>query len=301
MIHISFAKYQATGNDFIVVAANDLGLEKSGVIAPRQKWLAAFARSILARHTGVGGDGLFLMWRTRGSRSKAGVRIFNADGSEAEISGNGLRCAAAWLLDQEASAKTFSFDTAAGVRAVHYLGRRRGERFFRVGMGVPVLKAAEIPFNADVKSGPVVRYALQTSLGTREITVTSMGNPHCTTFVRSFDGLDWRKLGREIEHHRAFPNRTNVEFVKVLSERAIEVRFWERGVGETASSGTGTSAAVVAAVLNDRTRRDVLAKTPGGLLRVHWPPSKEVVLMGPVSRVATGTYEYDARGRREPL
>ena len=301
MKQVELAKYQATGNDLIVGAANDHGQEKSGVGAPRQRWLAAFARSILARHTGVGADGLFLMWQVKGSRSKAGVRIFNADGSEAEVSGNGLRCAAAWLLDRGASGKSLTFDTPAGSRSAQYLGRRRGDRFFRVGMGMPVLEPAKIPFRPGSAPPRAIRHALSTSFGPREVTVTSLGNPHCTIFVRSFESFDWRALGREVEHHRAFPNRTNVEFVKVLSERAIDVRFWERGVGETASSGTGSSAAVVAAVLNGRTRRDVLAKTPGGLLSVTWPASKEVFLTGPVSRVASGTYEYDARGRREPL
>src|SRR5579863_10513351 len=112
MIEVNFVKYQATGNDFIVVAANDLGLEKSGVSVPRQRWLAAFARSVLARHTGVGADGLFLVWRARRSRSEARVRIFNADGSEAEISGNGVRCAAAWLLDRDAEGTDLILETS---------------------------------------------------------------------------------------------------------------------------------------------------------------------------------------------
>lgn len=217
------------------------------------------------------------------------------------MSGNGIRCAAAWLLDRGAGGTRFRIETAAGPKDLHYLGRRRGERFFRVSMGQPVLEPLEIPFRAKGVSAPVVRHALATSTGEREVTVTSMGNPHCTLFVRGFLAMDWRALGREIERHSAFPNRTNVEFVRVLSERSIEVRFWERGVGETASSGTGSSAAAVAAVLNHHTRRDVMVRTPGGILRVQWAASNEVILTGPVKRVMEGTYEYDVRERGTPI
>ncbi|HUI43726.1 MAG TPA: diaminopimelate epimerase [Terriglobia bacterium] len=300
MTEIPFVKYHGAGNDFIVVAADDLGLKEPGDGAPRRRWLAAFARSFLDRHTGVGADGLFVVWTIKGSRSSAAVRIFNVDGGEAEISGNGLRCAAAWLMDRGATGTRLSFVTAAGPKEVQYLGSRRGERFFRVSMGEPVLEPASVPFRTRGVPAPVARYALATSLGPRGVTVTSMGNPHCTIFVTSFGAFDWRALGREIERHRAFPNRTNVEFVRVLSTRAIEVRFWERGVGETASSGTGSSAAVVAAILNGRTGRDVVVRTPGGILKVQWSSSNEVFLTGPVRRVAAGSYEFDTRERREP-
>ena len=119
-----------------------------------------------------------------------------------------------------------------------------------------------------------------------------MGNPHCSTFVDNFDDLDWRSLGREIERHPFFPNRTNVEFVRVIGPSEIEARFWERGVGETASSGTGSSAAAVASALNGLTGRRIRVNTPGGALNVEWSRSNQVFLTGPVRRIAQGKFDY---------
>jgi diaminopimelate epimerase len=306
MADIPFVKYQAAGNDFIVVSADDIGLPPDSQpvdIGPfgRAPAFARMARTILARHTGVGADGWFLIFPPRGrERPYAAVRIFNADGSEAEMSGNGIRCAAAWLLDVGLGLTRIGIETPAGLKTVEYTGSHRGERFFRVRMGEPELDPKRIPFRARGASTPVVRYRLPTSLGPKEVTVTSMGNPHCSIFVKSFDTLNWRALGREIERHPAFPKRTNVEFVRVVTPRQIEVRFWERGVGETASSGTGSSAAVVAAKLNRRIRSKVRVRTPGGNLEVSWADSNFVLLTGPVRRVAQGSYDYDELNRSEP-
>ena len=307
MRDIPFVKYQAAGNDFIVVYEDSLRAKagsnsaRSGR-ARRASASASLARAMLARHTGVGADGLFLV--TTPSRPKqpyAAVRIFNADGSEAEMSGNGIRCAAAWLIENGFAVTRVTIETLAGLKTVEYTGSRDAERFFRVRMGEPELDPKNIPFRGRGASAPVVRFPLTASLGSREVTVTSMGNPHCSIFLESFDELDWRALGREIEHHPDFPNRTNVEFVHVLTPRQIEVRFWERGVGETASSGTGSSAAAVASRLNGFTGPNVKVKTRGGKLEVSWAESNFVFLTGPVRRVAYGTYEYDERHRGEAL
>lgn len=307
MADIPFVKYQAAGNDFIVVSTDDMGIEPGSQpidLGPfgRSPAFARLARAILARHTGVGADGLFLIFPPRRREHPyAAVRIFNADGSEAEMSGNGIRCAAAWLFEAGLGLTRLGIETAAGLKTVEYTGSQRQQRVFRVRMGEPELDPKRIPFRARGASSPVVRYRLPTSLGPTEVTVTSMGNPHCSIFVKSFDSLDWRALGREIEQHPAFPKRTNVEFVRVVTSRQIEVRFWERGVGETASSGTGSSAAVVAANLNLRTGRKVSVRTPGGNLEVNWAESNFVFLTGPVRRVAQGSYEYDEFNRSEPL
>jgi diaminopimelate epimerase len=307
MPDIPFVKYHAAGNDFIVVSADDVGPKLGSRPAcsgrsGRSRKFALMARAILARHTGVGADGLFLVCPPRQpERRYAAVQIFNADGSEAEMSGNGIRCAAAWLLEAGLGLTRVGIETAAGLKTVEYTGSRRDERFFRVKMGEPEFDPKSIPFRARGASAPVLRFPLPTSLGPQEVTVTSMGNPHCSIFVKSFDALDWRSLGREIERHPAFPRRTNVEFVRVLTPRQIEVRFWERGVGETASSGTGSSAAVVASKLNGLTERSVGVKTRGGNLEVSWADSNFVFLTGPVRRVAYGSYEYDELGRSEPL
>lgn len=312
---VPFVKYQAAGNDFIVVPAKDLGSGGRGRPTPAR--LESLARAILARHTGIGADGLLVVRPPAKPKHHLALQIFNADGSEAEMSGNGIRCAAAWLLDRVPIGRALGdvekmldiamalmridIETPAGVKTVEHVHTRRSERFFRVAMGKPVLQPAKIPFGAAGVAAPVNRYPLPTSLGVKEATVTSMGNPHCSLFVESFDELDWRALGREIERHPLFPNRTNVEFVRVISAREIEVRFWERGVGETASSGTGSSAAAVAAALNGLTGRKVRVKTPGGELEVQWAKSNEVFLTGPVRVVSRGEYEYDDRNAPTPM
>jgi len=299
-MRIPFAKYEAAGNDFIIVRTQDLP-RADGVGPAQARRLLNLARAILARHPGIGADGLFVASPPAGASHHLAVRIFNADGSEAEMSGNGIRCAAAWFLDTDMRRRrrrggkfgSLAIETIAGVKEIEHIGSHHGDRLFRVNMGTPLLHPAAIPFTGVVKT-PATGYKLPLSQGPLEVTVTSMGNPHCSVFVHSFDDLDWRGLGREIERHPLFPNRTNVEFVRVLSRRQIEVRFWERGVGETASSGTGSSAAAVAAALNGLTLRKVRIKTAGGGLEVDWTRSGEVFLTGPVRLVGGGYYEYRA-------
>lgn len=302
MKDVPFVKYHAVGNDFIVVSAADL--QPPSGFGPKARkasgrFFAALARAVLDRHTGVGADGLLVSWPPLEERHHAAMQVFNTDGSEAEMSGNGIRCLAAWLLDVGMGLARVAIETAAGLRTVEHTGNEHGERLFRVQMGEPVFDPQEIPFRAADAVAPVLRYPLPTSFGEQEVTVLSMGNPHCTLFVKSFDELDWRALGREIENHPLFPNRTNVEFVRVLSSTEIEVRFWERGVGETASSGTGSSAAAVASKLNGLSIRTVRVRTPGGHLRVEWGDSRQVFLTGPVRRIASGTYEHHTRERRK--
>jgi diaminopimelate epimerase len=164
-------------------------------------------------------------------------------------------------------------------------------------MGEPILDPERIPFRGPGAAAPIIRYRLPTSMGPREVTVTSMGNPHCSTFVRGFEKLNWRSLGREIECHPLFPNRTNVEFIRVIGRNEIEVRFWERGVGETASSGTGSSAAAVASVLNGLTGREIAVQTPGGTLKLKW--AEQVLLTGPVRRIARGEFDYRREADRK--
>jgi diaminopimelate epimerase len=278
-----------------------------------------FARGILDRHTGVGADGLLLMLPPRNKKHAARVRFYNADGSEAEMSGNGIRCAGAFLAEFAPARQTFLLETPAGLKSLEKLKEEKGKWVFRVGMGAPVLEAAKIPFKAGAFAAAVKGYPLRTRQGVLPVTVTSMGNPHCSIFVEDFDepGLslsgnrttlaiargrpqgpplqkthvvDWESLGREIETNPLFPNRTNVEFVKVISRKAIAVRFWERGVGHTMSSGTGSCAAAVACILNGLTERQVRVRTEAGSLQVAWPEKGEVILTGPVKKVAQGTY-----------
>jgi diaminopimelate epimerase len=280
-IEIPFSKFHGLANDFVVAEARGL---------PGR--LPQLARSICERHTGVGADGFLVVLPPRKKKHQARVRFFNADGSEAEMSGNGIRCVAAFLLERAATKGILRIETAAGVKSLHVVESEKGKWTFRVAMGRPVLKPAQIPFTGRQSAAPVVGFPLETSCGPLPVTVTSMGNPHCTVFVSDFAAVDWLRLGREIEVNPLLPNRTNVEFVRVVSSQDIEVRFWERGVGETMSSGTGSCAAAVACVLNRRTGRQVRVRTPTGTLEVTWPARGEVSLTGPVELIARGTYYY---------
>jgi diaminopimelate epimerase len=280
-LEIPFVKYHGLGNDFLVALASDV---------PRA--LTGFVRKILDRHTGVGGDGFIVVMKSASKVHDARIRFFNADGSEPEMSGNGIRCAGAFLIDGKTGKHVLEIETAAGVKSLEKIREADGKWIFRVRMGAPILEARRIPFKPAEAASLLVRYRLRTRRGPLPVTVTSMGNPHCSVFVAEFEKVDWQELGREIEQNEHFANRTNVEFVRVLSRSEIAVRFWERGVGHTMSSGTGSCAATVAAILNGFTNRRVRVQTEAGTLEVSWPNSGEVWLTGPVERVMKGKYYY---------
>ena len=307
-VKVPFAKFHGLGNDFIVVGAE--GLPHS---------LSKFVPAILDRHKGIGADGLLVVMPPHNKKYDARVRFFNADGSEAEMSGNGIRCAGAFLAELSPVRQTFLIETAAGLKSLQKVKEEKGKWLFRVGMGAPVLEPAKIPFKAGDFPPPIKGFALRTQRGVVQATVTSLGNPHCSIFVKDFESidvapgfspapaalkggatlleteglrLDWESLGREIETNPLFPNRTNVEFVNVISRKEIAVRFWERGVGHTMSSGTGSCAATVASILDGRTERQVRVQTQAGSLLVAWPENGEIILTGPVERIAQGIYNY---------
>ncbi len=308
MTEISFGKFHGLGNDFIVSFGADVGIVRRGANPSSTARLAKLARVICDRHTGVGADGFLVVLKPQNRENHARVRFFNADGSEAEMSGNGIRCAAAFFLERARQPlgfmpvesiiqhalelNTLQLETVSGLKPVRLVKAGRGSWMFRVGMGRPILEPAKIPFRATGCPTPVVGFPLATARGVLLVTVTSMGNPHCSTFVQDFDETDWRAIGSEVENSKWFPNRTNVEFIKVRSKGEIEVRFWERGVGATASSGTGSCGAVVACILNGLTDRGVRVRTLVGMLEVDWRSNGEVTLTGPVELIAHGIYFY---------
>jgi diaminopimelate epimerase len=269
------------GNDWLVALASDV-----------PSHLPPFARKILDRHTGAGADGLIVVMKPGVRSHDARIRFFNADGSEAEMSGNGIRCAGAFLVERKPQKRTLEIETLAGLKTLEKGKSSEGKWMFLVRMGAPILTAAQIPFNPAQTASPLLRYPLATYRGDLPVTVTSMGNPHCSVFVADFDTVDWRRLGEEMERNEHFPNRTNVEFVRLISKDEIEVRFWERGVGHTMSSGTGSCGAAVAAILNGLTDRHVRVRTEAGTLEVAWPADGEVTLTGPAVRVMSGNYLY---------
>jgi len=281
-----FSKLHGLGNDFMFLppaagtppaAAGDL------------------ARRLCERHTGVGADGLVLLSIEKTEPAEARFRVFNADGSEAEISGNGLRCAAAYLAwCGTVKSPKILFRTAAGERPAEVLSARGPVYEVRVGLGVPRLAASEIPFEDGQRLDRVFDYPLFVVKRTFPVTCISMGNPHCSLF---FDELptpgEWRTIGAGIETHPFFPQRTNVEFIRVVSRGEIEVRFWERGVGETLASGTGSAAAAAAAMLKGLVDRAVMVRTALGSLKVEWPEGGELFQTGPAEVVFSGDYPAD--------
>ncbi len=278
-----FTKLHSLGNDFLVVCPNEeLDLARVG----------EFARRICERHTGVGADGLLVVSQDDPGRDEAAFRIFNADGSEAEISGNGIRCAMACLVRHgKVRGPRVLFRTPAGDRTCEVVSRQGALYEVRNDMGAPRLRASDVPFDDGTPRDRVIDYPLSINRKTYDVTCVSMGNPHCDIFVERFPArIEWHQLGREIESHDFFPKRTNVEFIRVLNRGEIEVLFWERGVGETLSSGSGSSAAAVAAILKGLTDRTVKVWTSMGALLVEWPQDGQVLQTGPAEAVFEGDY-----------
>ena len=278
MIRIPFTKAHGAGNDFLIVEG----------IPERLLASAEERRRVCDRRYGTGADGIvFLVVPGNEAGVDADLRVFNSDGGEAEISGNGTRCAAAYLVEKGRSRSALAIGTRAGIKRLQLVSRNRNFFEFEMAMGNPIFQAAAIPFQPPAPvAEPIVGYALPLSAGTRPVTITSMGNPHCSLAVEDFD-WDWRAAGAGIETHHYFPSRTNVEFYRVVSRHEIEVRFWERGVGETLSSGTGSCAAAIAAILNGRAESPVTVRTPGGELLVRWEP-EGVFLTGPAEITVQG-------------
>ncbi len=286
-----FSKFEALGNDFLVVLEREL---------PAHIGRSTLAREICDRKRGAGADGLLIIGPPVNPEAKFSMQVWNADGSEAEISGNGLRCAAAFkLLCAEFPGDSMEIETRAGARTLRLVRRKSELLIFSADMGVPVLKSEEIPVAIFPAREKCIDQLLEGDGLHLRATVTSMGNPHCSVFVEDFAPMDWRGIGAKVERHPLFPRRTNVEFIRVLDRRHIEVRFWERGVGETCSSGTGACAATVASVLNELTDRRVTVLTVEGALGVEWTASGQVLLEGPVRLVFHG--EWRPAGGKEGM
>jgi len=236
--------------------------------------LPAVARHICARTTGVGADGWMLVWRTEdGLRS----RLFNADGSEPEISGNGTRCAAAFAhLEGHVSGAEVVVTTAAGPKRLKLMERNKTKFSFEMDMGLPRFEE--------------IRNSLRLGKRDWDVSILDVGNPQCAIFVDEFPH-DWRAIAAEAEGLGRFPKRSNVSVVKRISEHAIEAVFYERGVGETRSSGTGSTGAAVAAILRGEVKSPVEVRTPAGSLMLRWDES--VFLTGPAELICRGTYVLD--------
>jgi len=277
-----FTKFHGYGNDYLVFEAAQLsGVSDSG----------AFAQRICNRHYGAGADGIAIVSATSGD-ADFNVRIFNPDGSEAGMSGNGTRCAASYLFFHQLwSNDLVRLQTRNGIKRYHLLERSSAGSFlFRSELGQPRFDTQSIPMTTTAPLEQVIDYPLVVADETLKVTALQMGNPNCCVFVDDFEKIDWRRLGPLIENHEQFPERTNVIFVRPIDRRNIEERIWERGVGETESSGTCSCAAVVASVINGKTDRVVDVHAPGGILPIEWRDDDEVVLTGTASVVYSGEW-----------
>jgi diaminopimelate epimerase len=276
---MKFTKMHGAGNDYVYVDGFT-----TTVADP-----ASLAREVSDRHFGIGGDGLILILPS--TVADVRMRIFNADGSEAEMCGNGLRCVAKYAYDHGlVNTLTITMETGAGLLPVTLLTNSSGRvDRVRVNMGRPRLTRGEIPM-----TGPPQDRVLDQELAvfdrTLHITCVSMGNPHCVIFVDDVTNFPVASYGPVIEHHPLFPRRTNVEFVQVLAPDEVRQRTWERGAGETLACGTGAAAVTVAGLLTGRTGPRLLNHLAGGDLDMAWDGAGEVIMTGPAVEVFSGDY-----------
>jgi diaminopimelate epimerase len=276
---MKFAKMHGAGNDYVYINGFEETVEDP----------ARLAVTISDRHFGVGSDGLILILPSPVADVR--MRMFNADGSEAEMCGNGVRCVAKYVYDHGLVTRPeITVETGAGVLPLQLFtnARNRVEKV-RVNMGRPRLTRGEIPMTGD-PDGQVVNAELKILDRTFHITAVSMGNPHCVIFVDNVAEFPVEKYGPVIERHPLFPNRTNVEFVEIVSPAEVRQRTWERGAGETLACGTGAAAVTVAGVLNGHTERRLLNHLPGGDLEMEFAEDGHVYMTGPAVQVFEGDY-----------
>jgi diaminopimelate epimerase len=275
---IEFAKYQGLGNDFILI---DNRHQAEPCLTPQQ------AIQWCDRHFGIGGDGvIFVLPGTAGADYT--MRIFNSDGSEPEMCGNGIRCLGQFIAALEGKSGqdvTYTIHTLAGPIGPQVLADGQ----VRVDMGHPRLRATEIPTTLGEKEGQVVNQPLEVAGHTYLATGVSMGNPHCMIYVEDVAAVPLEQIGPQFEHHPAFPQRTNTEFVQVVRPDYVKMRVWERGAGITLACGTGACATVVAGVLTGVNDRRCTVELPGGCLEIDWSVADDRVYMtGPATRVFAG-------------
>ncbi len=277
---MKFTKMHGAGNDYVYVDCFTQDIADP----------AETAIKISNRNFGIGSDGLILIMPS--DKADVRMRMFNSDGSESEMCGNGIRCVAKYAFDHGIVKKSeITAETGAGVLTLQLFPGQSGEiEKVRVNMGVPRLTRGEIPMTGDGTSR-VVNEPLNILHTTFHITCVSMGNPHCVIFVDDVEKFQVEKYGPLIENHEMFPRRTNVEFVQIISRTEVRQRTWERGAGETLACGTGASAVCVAGALNGLTDRKILNHLSGGDLELEWSEDGYLYMTGPAVEVFSGEIE----------
>lgn len=274
----SFSKWHGLGNDFVIVN----GLEE------KIDNYHDMAIEVCDRHFGIGADGLVVILPS--AIADFQMRIFNSDGSEAEMCGNVTRCIARYVYEHNLTdKKKITLETKAGIIKPELIFIDGQLSTVRVDMGEPRLTRAEIPMLGN-ENEQVINEVLLVGGDEYQITCASMGNPHCIVFVEDITTIDLSLIGPKIETHSAFPKKTNVEFVQVLNKQRLRMRVWERGAGVTMACGTGTCATLVAAVLNNKTDRQATVEVDGGELFIEWGSNNHIYMSGPAIEVFRGKY-----------
>lgn len=290
---LAFTKMHGLGNDFVMV---DCIRQET----PPEEILSALSEAVCDRHFGIGGDGLILILEDDDADYR--MRMFNPDGSESEMCGNGIRCFGKYLFDAGLiEAKSISVATLQGLQHIEIVpGQPQGSNpvQIRVDMGSPRLLRSQIPMlphEGNGGDGRVIDEELVVNGNSYRITAVSMGNPHVVIFVDDVESVALKEIGLEIEHNENFPQRTNVHFVQQLGPQKLWVRHWERGAGDTLACGTGACASVVAAALNGKlpSDRKAVAHLPGGDLSIEWAANDKVFMTGPAMTVFEGTLDKD--------
>lgn len=287
---IPFSKYHGLGNDFILVDNRESSEPK---ISPDE------AVAACDRNFGVGADGVIFVLPATGETDYT-MRIYNSDGSEPEMCGNGIRCMAKFVADLEAKdeqkptlPRTYQIHTLAGT----IRPKLQEDGSVTVDMGEPGLLAKEIPTTLVAADEKVIDKTLTVDGKDYQVSCVSMGNPHCVTFVDDVEAVPLAKIGPLFENHEVFPARINTEFVEVVRPDYLKMKVWERGAGPTLACGTGTCALVVAAVLNGKCDRQVEVELPGGNLQIEWASDNRVYMTGPATLVFAGDLLIESAGR----
>ncbi|MFH1710350.1 MAG: diaminopimelate epimerase [bacterium] len=261
---MKFTKMHGLGNDFIIIDSRKEPLE--GID------LSQLAVRLCDRHYGIGSDGILIASPSNSADIK--MRIFNPDGSEAEMCGNGIRCFAKYIYETlEKKKELISVETLAGIMLPSILEYKGKTAVVEVDMGIP---------------GNIKNEELKADNSIYKVALVSFGNPHCVIFVDDVSKVQIDDIGPKIETHKMFPNRTNVEFVQVISRKEVMVKVWERGAGETLACGTGACASAVAGISAGKLEKDVIVRLPGGILDIEWQDDKHVILRGPAETVFEG-------------
>ena len=277
-MEFSFTKWQGTGNDFVMIDC---------LKEPEADYVSA-AVELCDRHYGIGADGILLVLPS----DKADIRmqIINADGSEAEMCGNGIRCFASYVYEKGyVKFEEFTVETGAGILVPKIMEKHGAEAMVKVDMGEPILEGEKIPV-AGYGMNRIVAEPITVKDKEFKMTCVSMGNPHCVIFVDDAENFPIHEYGPLVERHEKFPKRVNAEFIQVIDRKHLRMRVWERGAAVTLACGTGACATTAAAILNDFTDRNIEIQLDGGKLNIEWADNNHLYMTGPAVQVFAGTY-----------